>query len=110
MSKRDPFVAQALAVADGWEKEAGEREKRAPGVPDPVAATLKTNATELRERLEAAERDLAYLTVAQWAEQHDVGESTVRRLCADGQLPGAERGANNDWRIPRGAKRRAVAS
>lgn len=108
--KRDPVVAGALDVADAWEKEAGERERRAPGVPDPVAATLKTNAAELRTRVETIERETAYLSVSDYAQLHGTSEQTVRRLCGAGLLEGAEKNTNEDWRIPRDAKRRAKSA
>lgn len=107
---RDPIVSGALSLAERWEREAEDRERRTPGVPDAAIATLRTSASELRARVEEIERETAYLTVAQYAEQTGTSESTVRRLCAAGHIEGAERDLRNDWRIPRGAKRRAVAS
>lgn len=107
---RDPLATGTLQLAESWEQEAAQREQRAPGVPDPVAATLKTNAADLRLRVEAIERDTAYLTVAEYAAMTGTSEQTVRRLCAARLLEGAERDPKNEWRIPRGAKRRAAAS
>jgi Fic family protein len=107
---RDPIVRGVLELAASWEEQANAREQHAPGVPDAVAATLRTRATELRARAEELERETAYLTVSDYARQADVSENTVRRLCRDGMLEGAERNEKDDWRIPRSAKRRAVAS
>lgn len=106
--KRDPVVVAAAEVCDSWEKEAQQRKQRTPS--DPAAETLVSCASELRERIEQIERDTAYLTVDQYAQATGASASTVRRLCAQGLLDGAERDVSNDWRIPRGAKRRAVAS
>lgn len=107
---RDPVLSGVLDVANAWEQEAVAREQRAPGVPDPVAATLKTSAADLRMRVEQIERDTAYLSVAEYAQLHGSSEQTVRRLCGAGLLEGAEKNANEDWRIPRNARRRARAS
>jgi hypothetical protein len=101
----DIIIQRVLAVAGTWEREADNREKRAPGVPDAVAATLKSNALELRQHVMIIERETAYLTVAQYAGETGASESTVRRLCAQNLIEGAERDVRNEWRIPRGAKR-----
>jgi excisionase family DNA binding protein len=107
---RDPIVDGALTLAARWEKEAEDRERRTPGVPDAAIATLRTNASELRAHLEQIERETAYLTVTDYAKLTGASDSTIRRLCAQGLIEGAERDVRNEWRIPRGAKRRAVAS
>lgn len=102
----DPVVAGVLDIVAAWEQEAVSREQRAPGVPDPVAATLKTSAADMRARIEQVQRDTAYLSVSDYARLHGSSEQTVRRLCAAGLLEGAEKNTNEDWRIPRNAKRR----
>lgn len=104
----DPLAVAAVEVADAWEKEASQRRMRTPS--DPAAETLASCATELRERIAQVERDTAYLSVTEYATVHGTSEQTVRRLCAAGLLEGAEKDLNGDWRIPRTARRRAVAS
>jgi excisionase family DNA binding protein len=106
--KRDPLVLAVVEVAASWERESEQRRARTPS--DPAAETLQSCAVELRERIAQVERDTSYLTVDQYAASTGVSASTVRRLCARGLIDGAERDVGNDWRIPRGAKRRAVAS
>jgi AraC-like DNA-binding protein len=103
--KADPLALAAVEVAASWEKEAEQRRARTPS--DPAAETLQSCAVELRERIAQAERDTAYLTVDQYATSTGVSASTIRRLCARGLLDGAERDIDNDWRIPRAAKRLA---
>lgn len=96
----------ARAMADAWEAEAAARESRAPGVPDPVAASMRTQAADLRAKIEEVERESAYLTVPEYAARHDVSEQSVRRWCLAGEL-NAERSLGGDWRIPQNALRRA---
>lgn len=103
----DPLIHGVLDLAEQWEQQAAARELHVPGVPDPVAANLRRNASDIRLRVAEVERDTAYLSVANYARLHGTSEQTVRRLCAAGLLEGAEKNANEDWRIPRNAKRRA---
>ena len=51
------------------------------------------------------DRDTAYLTVPDFAKHRGMDESTVRRLCKNKELEGAEKDLGGDWRIPRDAKR-----
>lgn len=106
---RDVFSAAITEVCDSWTKEAQQRRARTPN--DDGAALLESCASELRSRIEQVERETAYLTVAQYAaEWGPVNEATVRRLCAANLIEGAIKGPDNEWRIPRNAKRRKVAS
>lgn len=96
-------IPKVRAVADVWEKEAEQRRARTPN--DPAAEALASCASELKKKLEEIDRETATLTVEQYAAAHDVDPSTVRRLCKAGQLEGALKGANNEWHIPRDARR-----
>lgn len=100
-------IPRVRAVAEVWEKEAEQRQARTPN--DPAAEALRSCASELKARLEEIDRETATLTVAQYATAHSVDPSTVRRLCKNGLLEGAVMGADNEWRIPRDARRLAKA-
>lgn len=98
-------IPKVRAVADVWEKEAEQRQARTPN--DPAAAALRSCATELKATLDQIDRDTTTLTVEQYAAAHAVDPSTVRRLCKGGLLEGAVKGADNEWHIPRDARRLA---
>lgn len=97
------FVVAAVKVADAWDQEASLRKQRTPS--DPAADAIASCASELREKMAEVDRATAYLTVPEFAKHRGMDQSTVRRLCARGELPGAERDLNNEWRIPRDAQR-----
>lgn len=108
MKTGNVFATTALQVADAWEKEAEQRKQRTPS--DPAADAIASCASELRSVMADVERATAHLTVQQFAKARGMDESTVRRLCAQGRLEGATKDdASGDWRIPREARRLALA-
>lgn len=94
---------ELLRAADGWEREASDRRRISPV--DPVADTLAFCAADLRERAKQAEAARTTLTTSEFARLNDVSSGSVRKWIARGELQ-AERGIDNDWRIPVTAKRR----
>lgn len=98
------LVADALNdLSDSWVQEAQQRKARTPN--DPAAEALASCASELRAKIEQIDRDTATLTVEQYAAAHGVDPSTIRRLCGAGLIEGAQKGPNNEWHIPRDARR-----
>lgn len=104
---RDVIADAVGQVVDTWKIEAAQRRKRSSV--DPVADNLESCASELQAKVEQALRDTAYLSVADYADAHGSTPQTIRRLCLAGLLEGAVKDANDDWRIPRDAKRKAKA-
>lgn len=104
---RNVFLEAAEQLADAWETEASQRKLRTPN--DPAADAIASCASDLRVRMADVDRDSAFMTVVQYAGQHGVHESSVRRWCMAGEIPGAQKDANDDWRIPRDAKRQRTA-
>src|SRR4051812_45954362 len=101
---KSPLERAMIALVDAWVAEAGHR-RRVSAV-DPAANAMEFCARELRKEIERVDRETAYLTVSDFAKTKCVSESTVRRLCAGGELEGALKGFDGDWRIPRNARRR----
>lgn len=101
------FLEAAFQLATAWEDEATQRKQRTPT--DPVADAIASCAMDLRTRMAVVERDSAYMTTEQYASQHGVHEASVRRWCMAGELPGAQKDHNDNWRIPRDAKRQRTA-
>lgn len=102
-------ISEALkSLAESWVKEAAQRRARTPN--DQTADALESQARELLATIERVERETATLTVEQYADEHDVDPSTVRRLCGKGQIEGAVKGLDNEWHIPRDARRLEKAS
>lgn len=101
------FHEAADRLAGAWEREAEQRKGRTPT--DPVADAIASCARDLRQTMTRVDQESAYLTVAQYAGQHGVHESSVRRWCMAGELAGAQKDHNDDWRIPRDAKRQRTA-
>lgn len=98
------LVASPLAaLSDAWAQEAEQRKARTPN--DPAAEALASCASELKAKIEQIDRDTAHLTVEQYATAQGVDPSTVRRLCLRGEIEGAVKGADNEWHIPRDARR-----
>lgn len=89
-------------VAQLWRQEAERRRTR--WQQDPVAPALESCASELESELARVQREARPMTVAEHARAHGVAPATVRRWIAAGELE-ASKGADGDWRIPRGARR-----
>lgn len=100
---RDVLTPMINGITRSWKLEAAQRKKRTPN--DAVAEAMESCASEMESELARVLRETAMLSVAQYAKQHGVDASTVRRLCVRGQLEGAEKGVDNEWRIPRDARR-----
>jgi len=98
-----PMPAAVLERAALWRRDAAARRQYS-GV-DPVADTLEACAAQIEADVARVDRETAYLTVEEYAAHACVSVSTIRRLCARGELQGVVKSAADEWRIPRGAQR-----
>jgi hypothetical protein len=75
---------------------------------DPAADTTEYWAADLSRLLTDMSRKYATVTAREYAQIHGGVPSSVRRWCERGELPGAQKDATGEWRIPRGSVRRRV--
>jgi YD repeat-containing protein len=104
---RDPAaLAEVLALADGWEEEAGRRRRLTPSAPDPVADAIVALAAQLRARVQAViDGGGGYVSVETWAKIEEVTPATARSWIRAGELQ-AIRDAAGRYRVRRDARRR----
>lgn len=101
---RDPQVPASVVrgVISAWKQDAERRRKVSPA--DQIADAFDHCAAEMESELASAIDAHRLLTVQQYARLRDVDDSTVRRWCIRGELPG-EKNEAGDWMIPASAMR-----